>query len=85
MERDFDLLDGEYKTSSTKEVQFIEALQAVDKRVRRYSGRGMCGRECPAVYCDDSLEESEVVMLLDEAGVDYRIDSLGMGKIVYTG
>ena len=64
----------------------IEALKRIAEavhngRYKEYSGRGMYGKYCASVYCDDGYE---VIELAAQAGVTgARTDSMGRGYVVY--
>lgn len=62
---------------SESQVQFVEKAKAEGFRIRfDYSGRGMFGRQCPAVYLDQ-----------DEIGSfgckGAKRDDLGKGEVIY--
>ncbi len=68
-----------------------QRLAARLPRFRRYSGRGMYGRECPATEVRDLEETLELGGVLnrldpwDEHGLlaGAALDSMGLGQIVY--
>lgn len=65
----------------------IEKLKKVAENIENarfhadYSGRGMFGKTCAAIYCDDADE------VIEEAGAQgirgARRDSMGRGAVVY--
>lgn len=64
------------------------ANDGAEFRCRSYSGRGMCGKECLAVVCDDPLLALQVISY--EAGsegihmpTNIRQDSMGTQYVVY--
>jgi hypothetical protein len=57
-----------------------EFLQDEDPYIRTYSGRGMFGEKCPAVYCRDSNDISRIEKA---TGLNLHRDSLGLGIILY--
>lgn len=73
------------------EVALIEALNTAGLKIRRYSGRGMYGKECVAVSDDRRLQE--ILADLVEAYGDNlecaeairaaRTDNMGLGIVVY--
>jgi len=76
--------DGvEFKTSSEKEIAFIEGLEDAMIPWRVYSGRCMFGRYCPSVYCGGDYFEGDVYEAV--GNIRLRSDSLGRGTVLYTG
>lgn len=57
---------------------FIEKAREMDLVPRMYSGRGMCGEECPAVS-GDYLDPDD----FSDAGIGVAVDALGMGVVIY--
>jgi len=67
-------------------MSLLEKIEEVAKRVGgsfedEYSGRGMYGETCCAVYCDDANQA------LEEAGAlglrNAQVDHMGKGWVVY--
>jgi hypothetical protein len=65
----------------------IEILREVADRVTNgrfysdYSGRGMYGKTCASIYCDDTDECIEEAAAAGIRGA--RRDSMGLGAVVY--
>lgn len=49
--------------------------------IREYSGRGMFGKHCPAIACDDWSDVEEIIDLFGIANTAW--DQLGLGYVVY--
>ena len=60
---------------SPHQTQFVQDALDADLPIRRYSGRGMYGRECPGVNVDDPISF--------KSDIHYSWDSMGRGFIVY--
>ena len=63
----------------------LEKLQTVadniNGKLRSYSGRGMYGKVCAGISCEDSVN---CIVEAAECGIrGERVDSLGLGYIVY--
>jgi hypothetical protein len=79
--------------------EFIDMIDMSGHVARSYSGRGMMGRSCVGVECDNTPVEFIVNLLshahnVSQSGEDcfdsvaelmynYRVDQLGMGEIIY--
>ena len=69
--------DLTYNDCSANQQQFVDDAEANGHEVEYdYSGRGMYGRECPAVR----LGPGEMGFSTDAS---YNTDSMGLGSIVY--
>lgn len=55
-----------------------ERLVALGLQPRSYSGRGMFGRECVAVYLEQGVHPGDL-----ELPAGWRQDQLGLGTVVY--
>ncbi len=70
-----------YDTTKKREKAFIFKAEQLGYEVdEHYSGRGMYGRECPAVTCkfpNDFIAEMGMTGL--------QIDNMGKDYVVYTG
>lgn len=66
----------------TKNQQFYYTVKRLfpDAEVTFYSGRGMYGRECYAVYLN--LHDTDALM---DENKSYRLEDRGLHYIVYTG
>ena len=60
---------------SPDQIQFIQDCLDCDLSIRRYSGRGMFGRECPGAVVSDPIK--------NQVQYKYSWDSLGLDYIVY--
>jgi hypothetical protein len=75
----------------------VEAVEEAGYEVRSYSGRGMYGKECLGVECDDPVkfmlelaiglaetcEDAGEVADFLEMLRDPQTDSMGLGSIIY--
>lgn len=72
---------------STEEVQnFIEALEDSGFEPRKYSGRGMFGKECVAVSGKDvsEWEVARALSYIEDFDIpEPRQDQLGLGIVLY--
>jgi len=73
---------------STTETAFdslYAALKYGGFNVRSYSGRGMYGKSCVAVYVDDATDLLKIGVTIGETYADLRAatDSMGRGMVVY--
>lgn len=65
----------------TKQEKVAELAERIGGRVRSYSGRGMFGRECMGVTCDDA---DEAIMECGRLRLPKpSVDSMGLAAIVY--
>jgi hypothetical protein len=71
-----------FETEKKQEVQFIQDMEKAGIPWRLYSGRGMMGRECPAVCTNDDVTYQDI---LRATTVNLRTDSLGRRTVCYTG
>lgn len=61
---------------------FLELAEFFDGKIRRYSGRGMNGRECLGFTSD--CDEVEFIYDCGVRGVPLpKVDSMGLGKVFY--
>ena len=70
-------LEGRFGKLSENQQQFVKDVIESGNEVVSYSGRGMFGRECPAVH----ISSVEAAIGLTKASI--ATDSLGMGIVVY--
>lgn len=63
-----------------KEIAFRRKAKALGYEVIEYSGKGMYGRECPAVVVPNILD------FVSEIGMKgLKSDNMGLDYVVYTG
>lgn len=63
-----------------KEKKFRQKAESLGYKVREYSGRGMFGRECPAVTVENPSD------FIAEMGMKGLLtDNMGLKYVVYTG
>jgi hypothetical protein len=73
------------KGDNVTNIEFKEALEAVGYKPKRYSGRGMYGRECIAINDADPWEiATELAQNYPDATFPKPSeDSLGRGSVIY--
>lgn len=80
------LIDSKGCESETEDIRAIEFVRDMDLYCIPwvwYSGRGMYGRYCPAVYTNDTVSYEDVIRATEVSGL--RRDSMGYNHVVYTG
>lgn len=78
--------DNVYLTDKPHEIKFIRAMNRAKIPWSIYSGRGMFGRSCPAVYTDREISDEDVVFAARKAGISGLCrDNMGFNWVLYTG
>jgi hypothetical protein len=70
-----------FSTSNPVHIQFIKDMEAAGFSWMTYSGRGMYGRQCPAVVVGRNLDEADVMAATRCRG--FSRDNMGLDFVIY--